>query len=135
MKLKEKIEKLEPIKPFSQKDQVHYFFQLGLLFREVVELVHQVPVTDKTLKELRKDFSERITSLKNHRDEIIEFFEKAELIKFAEKHTTLENAKEYHNKVCYWTQMLISQKMALDKQKQELKRTNKLTEGRQASHA
>ncbi len=101
------IEALTPALPFAKPEQVHYYYQLGLMFREFLEELYGFQATDLTLRELKKPLSRHISLGPQTLEEILQFFERSEMIKFSEDQASLEHAQRDHQNVCSWVRALM----------------------------
>ena len=103
----EKLKNLEAISPFNKPAQVEYYYQLGLLFREVIEITQNLKATDLTFKELKQPIEQMSVFSQEEKLEIIQFFGKSDRIKFAEDKSTLDQAQQAKLKIAGLAQRLI----------------------------
>ena len=125
--LRRSLRQVELERPFDQKRAAEFYYQLGLLFREVIEITCAFPATDSTLKELRQPL-EQLPLKQEERAAVWSFFEQAEYIKFAQRPATYEQAEDRKNEVLSWSAKLISsyrQKIAEEKEQKKLKKKEK----------
>ena len=100
---------LDTFEPESPFDGPHYFYELGLLFRRIMELTTKVRATDCTVKELREPVQKLLPVSRADRSEMIRFFERADLIKFADAPTSQSEAVEWYEQVRHWSRKLITE--------------------------
>lgn len=94
---------LHPREDFFKAD---YFFQISFAAKQILEIITQVPVTDLTFKEIeeRLKVSSQINS--DQIFELLAFFKRADMIKFADMPTNYQEAKAYHQMLCQWVKGL-----------------------------
>lgn len=93
--------------PFEGKTQQLYFFELSLKFRELIELSSGIRATDLTSKELREPLREKLPLSRTITEDMIRFFDRSEMIKFAQSQTHSEEALYFLNKVIEWSEQLV----------------------------
>jgi hypothetical protein len=97
---------LTPQEPFSQEQRESFFYELSLLFREFIELKTGVFATDKTLQELKAPLREKLPLSQEALSEVINFLSVSDMIKFAERQSSSEEAASFKTKVEAWVRKL-----------------------------
>ena len=117
-RVRQEIASLIPADFFDRKAQEDYYYQLNIKFRYFIELMYQLPATDRTFFELRQLLRKKLTLDESIVATMICFFEKSEYIKFAERESTRDEAKLDKKKVLQWMdEMEFSKLEALEKKK------------------
>jgi hypothetical protein len=98
---------LEPQKFTNDQEKIDYFYKLGLIFRNILEQAYDFPATDLTLKELYSPLKNKVTLEQDEIEKLISFFERCELIKFAQSHTDSIEAQKYYQQSVDWSQQII----------------------------
>lgn len=109
--LYDELQKLSPQEPFADDQQAHYFFRLGLVFREILEEAYHFPATDLTLKELKKPLNSKVPLSRDDVHSMNQFFEQTELIKFADAKTNYHEAKNFYQSVLRWSRTIVSREL------------------------
>jgi hypothetical protein len=104
--VKKKIKHSHPQEPFEKPQQIEFFYQMSLLLRECIELRTKIRATDLTYQELKDPIDRKLPLKSNEKTDILLFLERADMIKFAEKKTTLDEAREYKKQIGLWASML-----------------------------
>ena len=113
------LEAQKPPSPFPESMHCDYFFTLSMAFRQILEQAYNFPATDLTLKELKKPLEQRVNfESYNHKD-LVKFFERCDLIKFAKAPTNENEAINYHSQALGWAKAIVA------KNSQEQQPTNK----------
>jgi hypothetical protein len=102
----EAIEKLKlvfPHKPYNRKAQEHFYYELSYFLRLALEITKKFRATDLTLKELRQPLQLYLSNEKDFAHKILNFLERAELIKFAEKESSEEESLLAKSQVISWS--------------------------------
>ena len=100
------VKRLAVDKSSSQKSLAQFFFSLSLLFRKSIEATSDIYATDLTVRELKVPIKTKILPLRSRSNEVIEFLERAEVIKFAGAKTSVDEALEYKKMVIEWMSKL-----------------------------
>ncbi|MEZ4741852.1 MAG: hypothetical protein R3B45_05305 [Bdellovibrionota bacterium] len=111
-RLNRELNELSPTIPFEGKACEDYFYRLSLLFRQIIEEVSEISATDLTLKELKVALVSPSFTERSKAHEMMSFFERADMIKFAKVETSLEEAKLSTKNVRYWTRCLLANQLA-----------------------
>lgn len=105
--LEQGLREMLPPQPFDNREvQEEYFFQLSMKLREAIELRTEVPATDKTLRELKRPLLDRSPLPRQTTESMLGFLSRADMIKFAEAETNLEEAKTSYESVYDWMNSL-----------------------------
>ena len=105
--LRKSLRELEPERPFDNKKASQFYFELGFLFRELIEKTCSFQATGLTLRELKTPLKS-VPLSDEEKKQVWIFFEQAEYIKFAKKPATYEQAEDRKNEVLSWSSKLIS---------------------------
>lgn len=97
---------LVPPDNFDRKAQEEYYYQLNIKFRHFIELKRNFPATDSTLQEIKEPLKKKLLLEEDTVVSIIQFFEKSEFIKFAERESTRTEAELDKQKVLTWIKLL-----------------------------
>lgn len=100
------LSELAPQEPFTRKAAGDYYYALSLEFRRFIELTSRVHATDLTLQELKEPIRS-LNKLRPKSEDVIGFFVRADMIKFADQASTIEEARDKHVDVCAWADMLM----------------------------
>lgn len=73
-----------------------FYFEFSGLLRLFFELCFKVPATDLTVKELETRLKLKLPITSARYQELMEFFKTADLVKFADRPTSLEEAEAFH---------------------------------------
>lgn len=87
---------------FSAKEQRDYVFQLSLIFREAVELATGIRATDMTSRELQTALQQAHRFSTEDLDAMMGFLNGADLVKFAERSVSMDEAKKFYSFVDAW---------------------------------
>ncbi len=110
--VKAEIGALVPPQEFSGKNQAEYYFRLSMAFRRFIELrFSNVSATDLTTNELEPMLIDRTTVSRDRAGEMMAFFRRADLIKFADQESDREEAKHFHSLVKNWVEQLMPQEL------------------------
>ncbi|MFK7827534.1 MAG: hypothetical protein AB8G05_25540 [Oligoflexales bacterium] len=101
------LEAQKPPSPFPESMHCDYFFTLSMAFRQILEQAYSFPATDLTLKELKKPLEQRVKFKGYDRSDMIKFFERCDLIKFAKAPTHENEAMSYHTQVMAWAKAIV----------------------------
>lgn len=115
------LEAQSPKSPFPEGVHSDYFFTLSMAFRQILEQAYSFPATDLTLKELHKPLKDTVNFEGYSSDEMLKFFERCDLIKFAKSPTSENEAKDFHNQALNWAKKIVER----NAQQQKLENTGK----------
>lgn len=107
--LKDQLDQLRIEVPFNPKRQIQFYFELGMVFRGVIEHICGFPATDMTLKELRAPLKSLLPLEADEISRVIHFFEKCDLIKFAGITSNEHEAEDFQNEINVWSRRMISE--------------------------
>ena len=99
------LQNLTPESPFVGKVQQEFFFQLSFALRKYMELTAGFQATDMTLRELKLAIQQIEFFTPERKMEMIRFFERSDLIKFAHAATSLQEAQACHERVLGWIKL------------------------------
>lgn len=112
----EKIRKIEPKAPFNRKNQVHFYHELSLLFREYLERVYDFPATDLTTEELKKRLGSHSRLVEQDTNGFTQFLEEADMIKFADQEVSSAAAEKAHASVMNWVDKMEQHRLVWQQQ-------------------
>ena len=95
-----------PPTPFEAKKGIQYYFDLNMLFRQIIEFCSGLPATDLTLQELKGPLRQKSILSRDTTEELLSFLERCESIKFAGLDTDLAEAENSHRQVKQWVTYL-----------------------------
>lgn len=104
--LERRLNHLLPPNPFDAKKSIQYYFDLNMLFRQIIEFCSGVPATDLTLQELKGPLRQKSVLSRETTEEMLSFLERCEYIKFAGLVTDLAEAENSHRQVKQWVAYL-----------------------------
>lgn len=96
------LQQLLPPEPFVGKVQAEYFYQLNLGLRRYLELSCGFSATEMTLRELRFRVQHLPHFSVERKQELMQFFERSDIIKFAKAETSLPEAQACHGQILGW---------------------------------
>ena len=82
-----------------------------MIFREYLELTINIPATDSTTGELKSHLARVFTIDRETKNSFMQFFESADMVKFAEKEVSLKSAEEQKNQILTWVEQLENQRI------------------------
>ncbi len=104
--LERQLYRMAPPTPFEDKKSIQYYFDLNMLFRQIIEFCSGVRATDLTLQELKGPLREKSILSRDTTEELLNFLERCEHIKFAGLMTDLAEAEHSHKQVKQWVSYL-----------------------------
>lgn len=106
LSLERRLNRLGLTGDFNKDAQQEFFYELSMLLREAIELRTQVRATDLTLQELRAPLRQRLPLSAADVEAVLDLMERADLIKFAEQESSLEEARIARQRLATWLQGL-----------------------------
>ncbi len=102
VRVRQSLAYLRPSEPFSRSEQLQHYFALSMALREYMEAILRLPATDRTVPELaaalKKDAQLSVTIT----GDMLLFLRKADMVKFAERVATIEEAEADRQSVLQW---------------------------------
>ena len=97
-----------PPSPFPESMHCDYFFTLSMVFRQILEQAYDFPATDLTLKELKTPLQQKVTFEGYKHADMLQFFERCDLIKFAKAPTHEDEALNFHRQALSWAKAIVA---------------------------
>lgn len=104
--LRDELRALAPTSPFDRQRQTDFYFHLSHAVRLVIERRTSLRATDMTTRELREPLNRKVPLPSESLSRMQSFFERADLVKFADVEATLKQAEEDYRDALLWFEKL-----------------------------
>lgn len=92
---------------FGRQEQKDFYYELSLGWRRFLDVKTGQNLSDSTLKEIRHKLQFCDDLPENMKQWSLDFFQFSDMVKFADEHSSVEEAKTYHNQVLSFIEQLM----------------------------